>query len=408
MTDLVIVGAGLSGLFAAVLAGKRGATATLVAEGRGSLELSHGCIDVTGAHQPHLTIQSLPRDHPYNLAGIESLEAAILEFLALASGAGLAYIGELGPAYRLPTALGREHPTTLAPAPQAAGDLAAPGAITLADFPGFRDFHASLASAELERGGARVAPPLHLPLLDAPTHRDAYSTDLARLFDNPRSRQEIARAWKPKMRDIGRLGLPAVIGFDRASEALEDVRKRIGAAIFEIPTLPPSVPGLRLERALRRAAVAAGVRMIEGARAVGRVDGRSGGRRVAGVVAQTAGGPRLIDARSVMLATGGVLNGGLVARQDGIIQDSVFGIPAAASAQREAWASPDLLDPQPYARFGLPVGSDMRPLGPDGAPFFENLFAAGGLLAGADRTAEGSRQGIDLATAYRAVEAALE
>jgi glycerol-3-phosphate dehydrogenase subunit B len=109
-----------------------------------------------------------------------------------------------------------------------------------------------------------------------------------------------------------------------------------------------------------------------------------------------------------MLATGGVLNGGLVARQDGIIQDSVFGIPAAASPQRETWASPDLLDPQPYARFGLPVGSDMRPLGPDGAPFFENLFAAGGLLAGADRTAEGSRQGIDLATAYRAVEAALE
>jgi glycerol-3-phosphate dehydrogenase subunit B len=49
----------------------------------------------------------------------------------------------------------------------------------------------------------------------------------------------------------------------------------------------------------------------------------------------------------------------------------------------------------------------MQPLNVDGKPIFDNLFAAGGLLAGADRGMEGSRQGIDLATAYRAIEAAL-
>jgi glycerol-3-phosphate dehydrogenase subunit B len=49
----------------------------------------------------------------------------------------------------------------------------------------------------------------------------------------------------------------------------------------------------------------------------------------------------------------------------------------------------------------------MRPLGADGAPLLQNLFAAGGLLAGARRAEEGSRQGIGLATAWRAVESAL-
>jgi anaerobic glycerol-3-phosphate dehydrogenase len=38
---------------------------------------------------------------------------------------------------------------------------------------------------------------------------------------------------------------------------------------------------------------------------------------------------------------------------------------------------------------------------------FENLLAIGGVLAGADRAHEGSRQGIDIATAYRAIEVLL-
>jgi glycerol-3-phosphate dehydrogenase subunit B len=246
-----------------------------------------------------------------------------------------------------------------------------------------------------------------LPLLDAPIHRDAYSTDLARLFDDASWRGEIARAWKPRTLGVARLGVPAVIGLDHAADALADLEKRIGVRLFEIPTLPPSVPGLRLERALRRAAVEAGVWLIEGSHAIGRVDGRSGGRRVAGVVVQTAGGPRAIDAGAVLLGTGGMLHGGLVARQDGRVQESVFDLPVVSEKDRTAWAGPSPLTSQPYASFGLAVARDMRPTGPDGVPIFKNLFAAGGVLAGADRTAEGSRQGIDLATAYRAVEAAL-
>jgi glycerol-3-phosphate dehydrogenase subunit B len=109
----------------------------------------------------------------------------------------------------------------------------------------------------------------------------------------------------------------------------------------------------------------------------------------------------------VILATGGVLHGGLLARQDGRVQESVFDLPLTFSAERAGWATATPLGPQPYELFGLDVGTDMRPLGGDGEPMFENLFAAGGILAGADRTAEGSRQGIGLATGLRAVEAAL-
>jgi glycerol-3-phosphate dehydrogenase subunit B len=76
-----------------------------------------------------------------------------------------------------------------------------------------------------------------------------------------------------------------------------------------------------------------------------------------------------------------------------------------AGRERRTGASP--LARQLYAVSGVNVDRWMRPLGPDGTVAFDNLYAAGGLLAGADRAYEGSRQGIGLATAFRAVESAL-
>jgi glycerol-3-phosphate dehydrogenase subunit B len=122
---------------------------------------------------------------------------------------------------------------------------------------------------------------------------------------------------------------------------------------------------------------------------------------------QTAGGPRLYAADVVLLATGGVLHGGLIHRQDGHVQESVFDLPVHYETGRVHWTSHSPIQIQPFSHFGLHVDDCMQPLGTDGCVLFENLFAAGGLIAGADRAIEGSRQGIDLATAFRAVEVAL-
>ncbi|MEW6567407.1 MAG: anaerobic glycerol-3-phosphate dehydrogenase subunit GlpB [Chloroflexota bacterium] len=407
MDDLVIVGAGLTGLFAAALATRRGARVTVVSQGRGGLELSHGCIDVLGATVPRQGLRRLRKAHPYSLVGRETLEGALEALKQITQAHDLEYQGSLNALLRLPTALGALHPTCLAPRSMVAGDASSSDPYTIAGFESFRDFHAALVARELRAGGLTASTAPDLPLLDAPRHRDAYATDLARLLDDPQRVADLARAWKPRMKGVVRLGLPAVIGFERSAQAWRDLEERLGVRVFEIPTLPPSVPGLRLERVLRKEALASGCNFIEGARAIGRVDGRTRSRRVSGVVAQTAGGPRLYPANVVLLATGGILHGGLVARRDGRVQESVFDMPVVACEDRSTWSGETPFESQPYAAFGLRVGSDMRPLDSGGEPVFANLFAAGGLLAGVDRGWEGSRQGIDLATAYRAVEMAL-
>jgi glycerol-3-phosphate dehydrogenase subunit B len=407
MTDLIIVGAGLTGLYAAALAARRGAKVILVTFGRGGLEFSHGCIDVAGSVAARQALRRPRRGHPYARGGRSALENALDAFRQITLEGGIPYAGTPSEVLRLPTALGTLHATCMAPLSMTAGEASLGGDVTIAGLAPFRDFYSGLVADGLSEAGLAATQVPELPIPEAPQRRDAYATDLARLFDDPLEREQLARAWKPRLTGVQRLGLPAVIGFDDSAKAHKDLEERLGVRLFEIPTLPPSVPGIRLERLLRRAALARSASLIEGSMAIGRVDGRSGGRRVSGVVAQTAGGPRLYEAGAVLLATGGILHGGLVTRQDGRVQESVFDLPVVADLDRTRWTAASPFEQQPYAGFGVAVDDDLKPVGPDGAPIFENLFAAGGILAGCDRASEGSRQGIDLATAYRAVEVAL-
>jgi glycerol-3-phosphate dehydrogenase subunit B len=405
--SMLIIGTGLTGLFAAALAARRGAVVRLIAEGRGGLSLSHGCIDLWRDGDLRFALPRLHRSHPLRVAGWAALEAGFAAFLETMHEVGLPYAGSLDRRWRLPTALGAAHTTAAAPVSMASGSLDDAAPIHLGHFPTLRDFSGHLAAAGLRSLGVDVRGTVELVLPGSPAPRDLYPQEVAALLDHEDYRSEVARAWKRQMRGVRRLGVPAVLGRDRSLDVFASLEAALGVELFEIPTLPPSLPGLRIERALRRLVVDAGVDLIEGPSVRGEVDGRSAGKLVSGAVATTAGGPRVYHARTILLATGGALHGGWLSFPNGEVQEAVFGLPIETSEDREDWAAPTIFEEQPYARLGLRVDDQLRPCDPRGRPYFENLFAAGGLLGGSDRTLEGSRQAIDLATAFAAVEAAL-
>ena len=141
---------------------------------------------------------------------------------------------------------------------------------------------------------------------------------------------------------------------------------------------------------------------------MGRIARGNTAKRVSGISIRTSGSLRQLDAEKIILATGGFLNGGLIALRDGSIRESVFNLPVVNTGSRQDWLAPSPFDEQPIDMIGVQVDTRMQPVSIDGKPFYDNLFAAGGIIAGADRQSEGSRQGIDLTTALRAVEGALE
>ncbi|MBK8035256.1 MAG: FAD-dependent oxidoreductase [Chloroflexi bacterium] len=132
---------------------------------------------------------------------------------------------------------------------------------------------------------------------------DDWTTDYANYLDTPDGRADLVRQVKPLVRDATVIGFPAILGFK--AETARQLAQELGVPVFEIPTLTPSIPGLRLFHALRRSLLARGGRITIGATVTG-LDINNG--RVTGVQAGTANGrARVIPADAVIMATGGFI-----------------------------------------------------------------------------------------------------
>jgi glycerol-3-phosphate dehydrogenase subunit B len=197
-----------------------------------------------------------------------------------------------------------------------------------------------------------------------------------------------------------------VLGLRDAREVWQELESRLRHQVFEVPTLPPSVGGIRMFDALTATLRREGGRVVLGSTVTG---AEQNGKRLEGVVAQTAARPRTYRARSFVLASGGFATGGLELDSYGKARETAFdlgltGVPAPGAPR----FAPGYFDDHPLARAGLPVDDELRPVDADGAPAFENLHAAGATLAGATPWREASGNGLSLATGYAAASAILE
>ncbi len=198
-----------------------------------------------------------------------------------------------------------------------------------------------------------------------------------------------------------RIGLPAVLGLENPRVVLADVEDALECHVFEIPTLPPSVPGLRLYNLLRAELLTLGGQLILGPTVKGEISKYQRGSVTMHTANKTTKG---LSADAILLATGGFSHHGLIANVNGSVSESVFDLPVHYNADRETWTAAHYLDSHPYTKFGLRTNKQLQPVDAKGKLVADNIWACGSLLAGADRVSEGSREGISLATAFAAVE----
>lgn len=400
LTEVLIIGGGMAGLFSACLTTNLGLSTTVVMRGRGGLSLSHGAIELIARASPSRSISRLAPPHPYALAGKRQLIEGLKEFSEITAGCGLSFSGGRSSNFRLLMPSGNTRFAAFVPPGFIDTDQTR---VSLGSFTVIRDFWPDLAYACQGQGGP-IKSVVELPLLPPLTSQTVYPHELARAFDDFDWAAENVRAWKPHLIGVKRLGLPAVLGLSNHTELLEVLQELLSIPVFEIPTLPPSVPGLRLEHALRTHALDRGAVFIEGPKALGRVQHKNGSVRAAGAVLESAGKPRALDARFTILATGSILHGGIVTKQNGMVTEQVFNLPVKHSNDRTEWINQSALHSQAYSQYGISVNDRMQPLDIHSEPMMANLYAAGGIIGGSDRTLEGSRQGIDIATAYCAVD----
>lgn len=405
--DVLVIGAGPAGLLAAWAARRRGARVRLLAAGIGTTHIMPGWLAVLDAPGPLGTAladyASQHPDHPYALAGLGAVEAGLLMLREACEPAGIRYAGDMSGNLLLPTALGAAIPAAFAPESFISGDLRRRDLLALiVGIDGWRDFYPALCAKNLARQGYPArAVSLALPESEAGKF-DATPVTLARLFERLEIRERVAYLLKLKLDGIQRVGFPAVLGLDRHEETWRDLQDRLGLPVFEIPTLPPSVPGMRLFNALKRALARAGVQILLDMPADGAIveDGRA-----TGVIVPDATGRRVVyRAGRIILATGGLYGGGIISDHHGTLRENVFGLPVETPGALGDWFDSRFLSKtsHPIHRAGLRANRRMQPAGAGGRVLIDNVYLAGRILAGCQPISEGSTEGVWLATAYRA------
>jgi glycerol-3-phosphate dehydrogenase subunit B len=180
----------------------------------------------------------------------------------------------------------------------------------------------------------------------------------------------------------------------------------LGRTVFEIPTLPPSVPGIRLYRRLVASLKAAGGRVVIGPRVIG---AQGSGGRIEGVQVDTGARATTYRTGAVVLASGGVSAGGIALDSRWRLTETIFGLPLTGVPQAgEPRFSPVYFRDHPVDRAGLTIDDRGRPIDSRGEVVWENLYAAGAMLAGSRPWAEKSGNGISLATGWHVAGSILE
>lgn len=473
VSRVVVIGAGVAGLTAALRLARAGLGVTLLTKGVGGLQLSQGTVDVLGylpalghgdgpgrpagrvgprVTEPLTAIAGLAAadpTHPYARIGADAVRAGV-EFLRTELGEQL-LVGEADANVLLPTAVGAIRPTCLAQPSMLAGACVDGAAFVIVGLRRLKDFHAELIAGNLARtplpgGGRLTARSLIIDVAAREREVDSSGLTYARAFDDPEFRERFAAQLKRELQPGETVGLPAVLGLKDLT-AWQDLAERLGHPVFEIPLPPPSVPGMRLNNALTAAARAAGVRIVNGSFVDTPVmkDGR-----LVSVSIEAAGGPRAFAGDAFVLATGGFESGALTLDSYGEVTERVFGLPlagldAAPLIHGDYWGTE-----QPLFKVGVAVdetmravppgtgdGSPSRPAGETGdgsashsaeeadasetenrplsrpagrgtVPCPTNLWAAGGILAGAVRWQEKSGEGIAVGSAVKAADAIVE
>jgi glycerol-3-phosphate dehydrogenase subunit B len=409
--DLAVIGTGIAGCAASLFARDRGLRVVQIGHS-GTMAYTTGYLDLFGVldrkviEDPWAGLamlrQAEPR-HPLARLAEADIRTALDQFIPA--------LGEMGIGYTSPGAqnlqallpYGVTKPTLSVPATMLPGIMALrAGAPTLlVDFDGLQGFSATEFQVNMaNRWPGLKTVRLAFPGIDV---RPVFPEVMARALETAETQDQLADLIRPHLEGISHVGLPAILGVHAPDATRAAMEQRLGVTLFELPTIPPGVPGIRLRELFERELPRRGVR-LEPQIKVSKLslEGRAARLWVKGALDDLQ-----VEAATVLLATGRFLSGGLQSDR-ARVSETLLDLPVAQPEGREAWFRTEYLDPAGHAlnRAGLEVDDDFRPLGYDGRPVSTRLFAAGAVLAHQDWVRQRCGAGLAIATAYGAVQAA--
>lgn len=409
--DVLVIGRGFAGMTAAARSGALGLKTVQVGSAS-SFFLHPGLIDLLGVYpiekkevlnEPDKGLAQLKRDlpgHPYSHMNY----TRILESIAFVSGflkeSGLSYQRDTHHNQSVLTSAGTFKPSFLVPRSMTGSnpETLKDKQILFVGFNGLKGFSAQQLSAMVEP----LCQKSMAVTIDVPGHSgELPPVQIAEFFETEPFMRDLVAGIKSQCPDhIDMIGLPAVCGVKNHDIVFSQLEEQLGCSCFEIPGLPPSIPGLRLRNAFDKGLSNHHVRVMNNTRVTFAAhDGQFFNMTAYNQNIQTR-----IQAKGIVLASGRFQGDGLIAERK-MIKETVFGLPVRQPVQRNQWYHLDFFNPGGHAinTAGIETNDTFQPLDTKGEPAFEHLYAAGSILANNDWMRLKSGGGVSCASAVTAV-----
>jgi glycerol-3-phosphate dehydrogenase subunit B len=269
------------------------------------------------------------------------------------------------------------------------------------DFKGLRGFSSREVVANLQNDWpALTSGRLAFPGMES---GEIYPEVMARALEVPAIQEQLAESVKEILGDAEVIGMPAIMGMHEPDKVMNRLTELIGKPLFEIPTMPPSVPGIRLREMFEQVFPQKGITLIPQQK-VKKVEFTSDAVELH---LTDNYGPIRISSQAVILASGRFLSGGLEAGIDGI-NEPLMRLHVAQPENRNDWYREQYMDSRGHDIHysGIEVDDQFRPLTADGEVVDPRLFAAGIVLAHQDWIRGRCGAGVAIATAFKAVQEA--
>lgn len=416
--DIAVIGGGIAGYTAAIRSQQAGKKTVLISQGQSALHFSSGSIDVL-ARLPDGTPVTYPFDalnalkqqspgHPYNVVGRDHLQDGLAWFAHTLAAARvpLTHQTDLANHWRI-TPLGTLKATWLSQPFVYQHRQASPfRRIVVVSIEGYRDFHPQMLQDNLARQIDFQSTPIHTVTLPIPGF-DGYrrnpnelrSIDIARLLRDK-------SAWTALCDGLIRIAnrddlviMPAIMGNGDGLDLLNQLRDATQLCIHEVPTMPPSLMGIRIEEALSRTFIQAGGTHLKGDQVI---NGTFSGQQLQSIATQNMR-EIPICAQHYIMATGSYFSQGLRAQHD-IISEPVFALEVSHQQARTEWRQAAFFPERshPFMRFGVRTNHHLNPV--RNGVTITNLFCCGSMLSGYDPVFEGCGGGVAIGSAFYAAQ----
>lgn len=379
--DKIIIGGGLSGLFCGIALAEAGKKCLILSQGQSTLNFSSASLEFAGSDSQtpfESLLEQLPANHPYHKIGASDLFLLRAQVAGIFERAGIEMYADIRHNHYRVTPLGLLKATWISLDEMAHFDEdALPEKVLVAGIKGYLDFNVDFVASGLAAKGiqARVCEVSIAEFEKLRENASEFrSANLARVLEGY-AVDRLANAINEQIKDEEYILLPAIFGLENAQAAYRMLSKLDRPAAF-VPTMSPSVPGIRLQQQLKKRFQALGGTFVSGDNVIsaqvkdGKIESITSERH----------SDSCFYADHFVFACGSFFSNGLKATENKIYEP-ILGLDMDYNGQHGEWFNSDVYGEQPYMSFGVKTDAQFR-VSHEGQTL-TNAYAVGQILSGA-------------------------